>query len=61
MPKKSLMVRSKRKPKYATQQYNRCQICGRSGSYLRRFKLCRICFRNLALNGELPGVLKSSW
>ncbi|OQX51478.1 30S ribosomal protein S14 [candidate division CPR3 bacterium 4484_211] len=61
MAKKSLVVKAQRKPKYKTRKYNRCQVCGRSGSYMRKFKLCRICFRLLALDGELPGVQKSSW
>ena len=40
---------------------NRCPVCGRSRAYMRKFKLCRICFRNLALRGDIPGVIKSSW
>jgi small subunit ribosomal protein S14 len=59
--KKSLIVKSKKKPKYLVRKYNRCEQCGRSRGYLRRFQLCRICFRTLALKGELPGVIKSSW
>ncbi|MBR5400812.1 MAG: type Z 30S ribosomal protein S14, partial [Treponema sp.] len=50
-----------RKPKYSTRQYNRCQICGRPRGYLRKFKMCRICFRKLASEGQLPGITKSSW
>ena len=47
--------------KHSTKAYNRCAVCGRSHGYIRRFKLCRICFRQRALNGELPGVRKSTW
>ncbi len=61
MSRTSLEVKAARKPKFSTQGYNRCPICGRSRSYYRKFGLCRICFRNMALRGELPGVRKSSW
>ena len=47
--------------KYPTRQYNRCQVCGRPRGYMRRFKMCRICFRVLASEGKIPGVVKSSW
>jgi small subunit ribosomal protein S14 len=47
--------------KYKTQVRNRCKVCGRPRGYMRRFQLCRICFRELALKGEIPGVVKSSW
>jgi len=59
--KKSLVVKAKRKAKYKVRQYNRCPLCGRSRGYLRKFKMCRICFRKLALAGEIPGVIKASW
>ena len=61
MAKKSLILKSQKPPKHKVQGYNRCQICGRARSYMRRFGLCRICFRERALMGELPGVTKSSW
>ena len=61
MAKKALVNKAKRKPKFAVRAYNRCPICGRSRAYLRRFAMCRICFRNRALSGEIPGVVKSSW
>ena len=61
MAKKCWIERLKRKPKYSTRRVTRCQRCGRSRAYLRRFGLCRICFRERALLGELPGVTKSSW
>jgi small subunit ribosomal protein S14 len=61
MAKKSLINKARRKPKFAARGYNRCPICGRSRAYLRRFGMCRICFRNRALAGEIPGVVKASW
>jgi small subunit ribosomal protein S14 len=61
MAKKSLIVKAARKPKHPVQGYNRCFVCGRPRGYMRRFALCRICFRERALVGELPGVTKSSW
>ncbi|MBI2325297.1 MAG: type Z 30S ribosomal protein S14 [Chloroflexi bacterium] len=61
MAKKSLIVRSQRAPKFKVQGHNRCQICGRPRGFIRKFGLCRICFRERALMGELPGVTKSSW
>lgn len=61
MAKKSQINRWKRTPKFSTRKYNRCRICGRSGGYYRRFQLCRICFRELAWKGEIPGVKKASW
>lgn len=61
MAKTSLIVKQKRKPRHAVQGYNRCYVCGRPRGYMRRFSLCRICFRERALLGELPGVTKSSW
>ena len=48
-------------PKFSTRHRNRCQICGRPRAFYRDFGLCRICFRNLALKGEIPGITKSSW
>ncbi len=61
MAKKSLIVKAQRKQKFPVRRYNRCPICGRSRAFIRRFGICRICFRNLALRGEIPGVIKSSW
>jgi small subunit ribosomal protein S14 len=49
------------RPKFSTRKHNRCKICGRPRGYLRKFGLCRLCFRGLALRGEIPGVAKSSW
>jgi small subunit ribosomal protein S14 len=59
--KKSQLARLKRTPKFKVRQYTRCKKCGRARAYLRKFQLCRICFRTLALEGKLPGVTKSSW
>ena len=61
MAKKSLVVKSQRKPKFKVRAYHRCRQCGRPRGYYRRFALCRICFRKLALEGKIPGVIKSSW
>ena len=55
------VAKTKRKPKFAVRACSRCKRCGRSRGYLRKFQLCRICFRNLALKGEIPGVAKASW
>lgn len=61
MSKKSLIVKAKKKQKYKVREYHRCSRCGRSGSYIRKFGICRICFRELAHEGMLPGVRKASW
>jgi small subunit ribosomal protein S14 len=59
--KKSWIAKSKRKPKFAVRAYHRCNRCGRARAFLRQFGLCRICFREMALAGEIPGVRKASW
>ena len=61
MAKKSMVVKQQRKPKHSTQAYHRCKICGRPHAYLRKYGICRICFRELAYKGEIPGVSKASW
>jgi small subunit ribosomal protein S14 len=61
MAKKALIEKSKRPPKFKVRKGNRCSRCGRPRAYLRKFQLCRICFREMALNGEIPGVRKASW
>jgi small subunit ribosomal protein S14 len=61
MARTALIVKAKRKPKFSTRKVNRCWRCGRSHGYMNDFKLCRICFRELADNGDLPGITKSSW
>lgn len=61
MAKKSLIVKAERPAKFSTRQVNRCKLCGRGRAYMRKFGVCRICFRELASIGRLPGVTKSSW
>lgn len=61
MAKKSLVIKNKKKQKYAVREYTRCERCGRPHSVFRKFKLCRICFRELAHEGQIPGVKKASW
>ncbi|ASU80155.1 type Z 30S ribosomal protein S14 [Actinopolyspora erythraea] len=61
MAKKALINKAARRPKFRVRAYTRCQRCGRSRAVLRKFGLCRICFREMAHAGELPGVSKSSW
>jgi small subunit ribosomal protein S14 len=59
--KKSMMIKAKRANKFGVRAYNRCPLCGRPRAYYRKFDMCRICLRKLALDGKLPGVVKSSW
>ncbi len=61
MARKAMILKALKTPKYSTRHVNRCKICGRPRGYLRKFDMCRICFRKLASNGLLPGVTKSSW
>ncbi|MCD4743005.1 MAG: type Z 30S ribosomal protein S14 [Desulfobacteraceae bacterium] len=61
MARTSLIVKAARKPKFKVRGYNRCPLCGRPRAFLRKFGMCRICFRTLASEGKLPGVTKSSW
>lgn len=61
MAKLSLIIKSQREPKFGVRAYHRCRHCGRPRGYLRKFEMCRICFRDLALRGEIPGVIKASW
>ena len=61
MAKKSMIIKAQRKPKYMTRLNRRCRICGRPRGYMRKFEMCRICFRKLANEGMIPGVTKSSW
>jgi small subunit ribosomal protein S14 len=56
-----MIAKAKRTPKFGVRGYHRCFVCGRPRAFMRRFSLCRICFRERALTGELPGVTKSSW
>ena len=61
MAKTCLVVKQRRTPKFSSRKYHRCQRCGRPRGYIRKFSLCRICFRELANQGIIPGVVKSSW
>ena len=61
MAKKSMIAKSKRDPKFEVRRGNRCGVCGRPRAFLRKFAMCRICFRTLALRGDIPGVVKASW
>ncbi|HET7153644.1 MAG TPA: type Z 30S ribosomal protein S14 [Candidatus Kapabacteria bacterium] len=61
MARLAMRAKAKRTPKFAVRQHNRCNICGRSRSYYRKFGLCRLCFRKLALDGKIPGIRKASW
>lgn len=61
MARKAMIVKSMREPKFEVRQHNRCKLCGRPRGYLRKFGMCRICFRGLAHRGFIPGVVKASW
>ena len=61
MAKTSLIMKSQQAPKFRTRAYRRCKLCGRPRGYLRKFQMCRLCFREHALKGEVPGVIKASW
>ncbi len=61
MAKKSKIVKASREQKFKVRESNRCGICGRPRAFLRAFGMCRICFRSLALQGQIPGVKKASW
>lgn len=61
MAKTSLIVKQQRTPKFKVRGYHRCKLCGRPRGYISRFQICRICFRELASRGEIPGVVKASW
>ena len=61
MAKSCMIAKSLKKAKFKVRQRNRCRLCGRPRGYMRKFQLCRLCFRQLALQGEIPGVTKSSW
>ncbi len=61
MAKKSMVAKALRKPKFPVQGHHRCGLCGRPRAYMRKFGICRICFRQLAQQGQVPGIQKSSW
>ena len=56
-----MINKQQRTPKFSTRAYNRCKICGRPHAYLRKYGICRVCFRELAHEGKIPGVKKASW
>ncbi|MGB5107843.1 MAG: type Z 30S ribosomal protein S14 [Candidatus Zixiibacteriota bacterium] len=61
MAKTCLIMKQRRTPKFSTRAYSRCRRCGRPRAYFRKFGICRLCFREMALAGDLPGVVKASW
>ncbi|MDH7484520.1 MAG: type Z 30S ribosomal protein S14 [Spirochaetales bacterium] len=61
MARKAMILKALKTPKYSTRLVRRCKICGRPRGYMRKFEMCRVCFRKLASEGKLPGVTKSSW
>ena len=61
MARKALIEKTRKRKKFTVRAYNRCRRCGRARAFIRKYGLCRICFRNMALDGELPGVRKASW
>lgn len=61
MAKKSLVVKQQKKQKFGVREYSRCKICGRPRAYMRDFGMCRLCFRKLADQGKIPGVVRASW
>ena len=61
LAKQALIEKAKRAPKFKVRAYNRCNLCGRASGYIRKFGLCRVCFREMAHKGLIPGVTKSSW
>jgi small subunit ribosomal protein S14 len=61
MAKTALIMKAQQQPKFKSRVIRRCKLCGRPRGYLRKFEMCRICFRELALKGEVPGIVKASW
>ncbi|MBI1804915.1 MAG: type Z 30S ribosomal protein S14 [Ignavibacteriae bacterium] len=61
MARLAMVVKAKKTPKFAVRKHNRCNICGRPRAYYRKFGICRLCFRKMALDGKIPGILKASW
>jgi len=61
MARLAMVVKAKKTPKFEVRRHNRCGICGRPRGFLRKFGICRICFRKMALDGKIPGVIKASW
>ena len=61
MAKKAMILKQQAPAKFSTRKYNRCKLCGRRHAYMRKFGVCRLCFRELAVNGLIPGVTEASW
>ncbi|WP_028829999.1 type Z 30S ribosomal protein S14 [Proteocatella sphenisci] len=61
MARKAMIIKQAKKQKYPTREYTRCSLCGRPHAVLKKFGICRICFRELAYKGQIPGVRKASW
>lgn len=61
MAKVTWEIKAERPAKFSSRQYNRCKLCGRRHAFIRRFQICRICFRELASQGKIPGIVKASW
>jgi small subunit ribosomal protein S14 len=61
MAKTALIMKAQHAPRFPTRAYSRCKLCGRPRGFIRKFQLCRLCFRELVLKGEVPGVVKASW
>ena len=61
MAKLSKIAQAKRKPKFSVRKYNRCPLCGRARAFYRKFRMCRLCLRDLARKGQIPGLIKASW
>lgn len=61
MAKTCLRVKAAQRPKFTVRRYNRCLVCGRARAFYRKFKMCRLCLRSLALRGQIPGLIKASW
>lgn len=61
MAKSSVIARHEKKKKFKVREYNRCPLCGRPRAFIRRFQMCRLCFRDLASTAQIPGVIKASW
>ena len=61
MASERMFAKMRKTPKFKVRHRNRCRICGRPRGYIRRFEMCRVCLRDLASEGKIPGVTKSSW
>ncbi len=61
MAREALIQKQKKEQKFSSRNYNRCKVCGRPQGYIRKYGVCRVCFREMASEGEIPGITKSSW